>query len=386
MAKQQRITTKYAGVFYVEGPRIGGNGTETEQIFYIRYKKNGKLIEEKAGRQYKDNMSAAKANALRSLRLTGREPSNTERRLAEEKAKRQAEGRMTIGKLWERYLACRQAGKNKNNDRSRFDVHVAPYFTNRLPEEITTADVECWKSALLLKKLSPATVQRVMVVLRAVINFGVLRGFCPFIDPSKLQFKVMKVDNQKTEVLTDDELSRMLEALKKEKDQNAAALIRLALVTGMRKGALLALQWSDCDFVRDIITLRGEAAKKGRTDYIPMSASARAVLESIERADSPYVFPGRNGGQRTDYRRIARRVKAMAGLPADFRPLHGLRHNYASRLASSGKVDMYTLQKLLTHESPLMTQRYAHLADETLKRAAVVGDAALIPSIKNSKK
>jgi site-specific recombinase XerD len=53
-----------------------------------------------------------------------------------------------------------------------------------------------------------------------------------------------------------------------------------------------------------------------------------------------------------------------------FRPLHGLRHVYASMLASSGKVDMYTLQKLLTHKSPQMTQRYAHLRDEALRRAA----------------
>ena len=44
-------------------------------------------------------------------------------------------------------------------------------------------------------------------------------------------------------------------------------------------------------------------------------------------------------------------------------------------LASSGEVDMYTLQKLLTHKSPMMTQRYAHLRDETLKRASdLAGD------------
>ena len=43
--------------------------------------------------------------------------------------------------------------------------------------------------------------------------------------------------------------------------------------------------------------------------------------------------------------------------------------------ASSGQVDMYTLQKLLTHKSPLMTQRYTHLHDEALKRASeVAGD------------
>ena len=73
-------------------------------------------------------------------------------------------------------------------------------------------------------------------------------------------------------------------------------------------------------------------------------------------------------GETLEIRAIADR----ADLPADFRPLHGLRHVYASMLASSGKVDMYTLQKLLTHKSPQMTQRYAHLRDETLKKASQV--------------
>ena len=44
-------------------------------------------------------------------------------------------------------------------------------------------------------------------------------------------------------------------------------------------------------------------------------------------------------------------------------------------LASSGEVDLYTLQKLLTHKTPAMTQRYAHLRDETLRRASdLAGD------------
>ncbi|MBR3665165.1 MAG: hypothetical protein IKN64_11045 [Desulfovibrio sp.] len=48
-------------------------------------------------------------------------------------------------------------------------------------------------------------------------------------------------------------------------------------------------------------------------------------------------------------------------------------------MASSGKVDLYTLQKLLTHSSPQMTQRYAHLADEALRRAAAVADSMVPP-------
>lgn len=41
-------------------------------------------------------------------------------------------------------------------------------------------------------------------------------------------------------------------------------------------------------------------------------------------------------------------------------------------LALSGEVDIYTLQKLLTHKSPLITQRYAHLRDDALKRASTL--------------
>jgi hypothetical protein len=44
-------------------------------------------------------------------------------------------------------------------------------------------------------------------------------------------------------------------------------------------------------------------------------------------------------------------------------------------LASSGQVDLYTLQKLLTHKSPDMTARYAHLRDDALRRASeLAGD------------
>ena len=71
------------------------------------------------------------------------------------------------------------------------------------------------------------------------------------------------------------------------------------------------------------------------------------------------------------------RIRKNAGLSKDFRYLQGLRHTFASELASSGKVDMYTLQRLMTHKDFRMTQRYAHLSDETLKKASNVITNAL---------
>ncbi|MFI3271477.1 MAG: tyrosine-type recombinase/integrase [Pseudomonadota bacterium] len=54
-------------------------------------------------------------------------------------------------------------------------------------------------------------------------------------------------------------------------NQNLANMVRLALATGMRRGALLGLQWQDLDFQRGHITLRGEEAKNGKTCTIPMT-------------------------------------------------------------------------------------------------------------------
>jgi len=101
-----------------------------------------------------------------------------------------------------------------------------------------------------------------------------------------------------------------------------------------------------------------------------LNDAARELLNSHPRSRSQFVFPGRGGRQRTDIKHQVNRIKVDAGLPEDFRALHGLRHVYASMLASSGEVGMYTLQKLLTHKDPKMTQRYAHLRDDALKRAS----------------
>jgi hypothetical protein len=80
--------------------------------------------------------------------------------------------------------------------------------------------------------------------------------------------------------------------------------------------------------------------------------------------------------------RYGRALAERAGLPQGFRPNHGPRHAFASHLASSGEVDLFVIQRLLTHKTPKMAQRYAHLRDEALRRGAEVvgrlGTAAVL--------
>jgi integrase len=182
------------------------------------------------------------------------------------------------------------------------------------------------------------------------------------------------VSNEKTEDLSSDQLTKLLSIIKKDTHPQAGAMMKMALFTGMRRGEMFKLKWEHIDFERGFILIKDP--KGGPDQKIPLNDPARELLDKRpNKADSPYVFPGRKGKQRTDINKAVNEIKKAAGLPKDFRPLHGLRHVYASMLASSGQVDMYTLQMLLTHKDPKMTQRYAHLRDETLKKASnLAGD------------
>lgn len=371
MAAAKRGKTKYPGVFFRLQSRLDGLGEERQ--YYIIYRRagegrSGKLIEEPIGRE-SEGMSAAKANRIRALRASGSEKSNTERRAAAEAAQFAEGGPLTFSRLWLLYHEVNASKPSAKGDAFRYQKHIAPSLAAKLITDISTADIDILRGRMAKDEYSPQTIKNILGQIRRIIRFGIKRGLCDM--PTALHFEMPKVDNERTEAFTDKQLAAYLTALDEEPDQNAVGILRLALATGMRRSALLALRWRDCDFERDIITLQGASAKKGKTEFIPMTAAARHILTALDQT-SEFVFPGKNGGQRKDFRRIARRVRGKAGLPKDFRPLHGLRHAYASMLISSGQVDLYTLQKLLTHESPAMTQRYSHLRDEALRKAASV--------------
>ncbi|CAK7044447.1 MAG: Tyrosine recombinase XerC [Desulfovibrio sp.] len=370
----KREKTRYQGVYFYLKKRLDSD--VLEKSYYIMYRQGGrgsKLIEEPVGRE-SEGMTAAKAAHIRADRARGLELPNAEKRKAEEAARLADASRPTIDRLWTLYRDSRPDRKRWETDESRYRLHIGPRFAKKVPAEIATLDVDRMRSEMTKNGKSPATIKGAMDLLQRLIRFGAKKGLCPMPEVSQLHFNYPTVDGGKTENMTAQQMKAYLEALDEEEDQNAAAFMRLALATGMRKSALLGLRWQDVDFEYGFITLRGEFAKKGKTERIPLSAAAKAILKSIERTDDEFVFPGRYGGPRKEFKKIAQRVKEKAGLPADFRPLHGLRHTFASWLASSGEVDLYTLQKLLTHNSPQMTQRYAHLADSALQRAASVAD------------
>jgi integrase len=322
------------------------------------------MVEEKAGRQFQDDMTPARANQMRAERIQGKSPSRKEAREAA------AEIKWTVNRLWSLYISDKPNTKGFHTDRGRYAKFLRSPFCEKEPKAIAPIDVHRLRLTLA-KTLKPKTIKNVLELLERIINFGVKKGLCPGLN---FKIEMPKVHNLKTEDLTTEQMTALLEAIDQDQDVQAAAFMKMALFTGMRRGELFKLIWEDVDFDRGFIHIR--QPKGGKDQTIPLNQSARELLENLPRlADSPFVFPGRGGKQRTEFRRPINRIRQRAGLPRDFRPLHGLRHVYASMLASSGQVDLYTLQKLLTHKSAAMTQRYAHLRDETLRRASdLAGD------------
>ncbi len=367
MPKQKRFKTKYIGVYFIKGTSVANR--KPELIYYIAYRKNGKLIEEKAGRQFQEDMTPAKAARLRTLKINGEILSNQEQREFEKTQKREKENKWTINRLWGEYKIAKPHNKGLKTDEYRFNDHIKPYLGDKEPYQLSPFDIDRIRINLL-KTHRPQTIKNVLELIKRIINFGVKKQLCEGIN---FKIEMPKVNNLKTEDLNPMQLKSLLEAIGQEPNIFAANIMKMALYTGMRRGELFRLKWNDVDFERGFIRIIDP--KGGVDQKIPLNDSTIEVLENNPRTDSEYVFPGRNGKERTTIIHSVNRIKKRAGLPKDFRPLHGLRHVFASMLASSGQVDMYTLQKLLTHKSPQMTQRYAHLRDDTLKRASnLVGE------------
>lgn len=374
----KRNSTKYPGIFFREAKRIGGAGTE--KVYYVVYKKNGKHHEEKAGRQFADAMTPAKAANIRSGLIEGKRLCRKEKKALEQTRKEAEAGKWTIQKLWDSYNKGRTIGKSLSTDKSRYEKYLKTLLGDKEPKNILALDINRQRIKLLKKK-SPQTVLHILNLLTWIINFGVKNGLCP-----GLSFHIKKptAQNLVTEDLTPEQIKKLLDVIDADTHPHAGPMMKLALFTGMRRGEMFKLKWNHIDTERGFITIRDP--KGGEDQTIPLNDSAHDLLESHPRTQSPFVFPGRNGNQRVNISKAVNEIKKKAGLPVKFRPLHGLRHVFASMLASSGKVDMYVLQKLLTHKGPTMTQRYAHLRDDTLKNASGIAASIIEEVAKGTKK
>lgn len=183
-------------------------------------------------------------------------------------------------------------------------------------------------------------------------------------------------EKKRERFLSQHELQRLGEVLAEvERDGSETPFIvaafRLLLLTGCRLSEIQTLQWA-------FITEAGMELPDSKTGArrIPLPHAARAVLDRLPRTPgNPYVIEGKLPGQyASDLQCPWRRIRAKAGL--DEVRIHDLRHTYASNAVSSG-MPIQMVGRLLGHTQLQTTMRYAHLADDPVRRAAEENAARL---------
>ena len=146
-------------------------------------------------------------------------------------------------------------------------------------------------------------------------------------------------------------------------------MVLLALNTGLRRGELFSLKWSDVDLDAKMLTVVATSAKSGQTRRIPLNEEALTVLTTWRNRQGNaegLVFPGADGARLTNITKSWGGVVKFAKL-SGFN-FHDLRHTFASRLVQAG-VDLNTVRTLLGHSEIATTLVYAHLAPDNLRAA-----------------
>jgi integrase len=151
-------------------------------------------------------------------------------------------------------------------------------------------------------------------------------------------------------------------------------MIILSLKTGMRRGELFDLLWSDIDLDSARVTIRAEISKSNRTRHIPLSPIALKTLQEWkaqhENPSSQDRIFVNSKGERFDNINKAWRTILKDSSISEFR-WHDMRHDFASKLVMNG-VPLNTVRELCGHTDMNTTLRYAHLAPEHKAEAIAV--------------
>ena len=287
------------------------------------------------------------------------------------------EGDCTVAALAERYMEAHVAvgcsAHTSSLYRGSLDNHVLPALGTMLIGTVTREHV----SALHLRlRHTPRAANRALMILSKMFSLAESWGLSPT-GGNPCRFVVRYKEGRRERFLTPQEYRRVgrsladLEAERRVTAQAAAAL-RLLMLTGCRRTEILTLRWDDVDHASRELRLR--QAKTGAR-MVPLTPTAAAVLAGIDRVPgNPWVFAnGTSNGRLTHLSKAWYRVRERAGVE-DVR-IHDLRHSYASRALALGE-SLTMIGRLLGHADTGSTERYAHLAKDAEKAsAALVGSS-----------
>lgn len=300
---------------------------------------------------------------------------------------------MTIAEYLRDWLGSTlvQSPKTLERYRELADRQIIAHLGDVRIQKLTPERIEQWHAKLLATGLAPRTVGHAHRVLSAALRRALENGTIGR-NVAALR-KPPKVDETEVEILSAADVTAVLDGLA---GHNLKPIASLALATGMRRGELLALQWSDIDLDRGVLRVERsvEETKAGLRIKPPKTKRSRRNIglpaETVTMLRSHRLMQMRlrlqlgQGGQPTlVFSDIEGQMLSPNGVSRSWRQtckarnlprvkFHALRHTHASMLLCAG-IDVLTVSRRLGHSTASETlNTYGHLmagADEAAVKA-----------------
>jgi integrase len=398
---QPRVKTKVSGVRFREHASRK-HGLQLDRYFFIRYRVDGRAIEEGLGWASEGWTITKAADTLAELKRNARvgdgEKTLKEKRIAADAAKQAELERLRVETeaieiekqesvplsqiFKDRYMPFARDNKKPRScdtEEHLFKNWIDPVFGKKPLRDISAFDCERLKKRMRAAGKADRTIEYTLAVLRQVFTWA--RKFKIYVGPNPLlEVDKPKYDNRKQRFLTREETELLMDALR-FRSRQLYQIAMTSLHTGLRAGEIFSLTWGDLDFDRGLILLRD--TKNTETRYGFMTEALKQELIALTPGKpSELVFKDKTGAKIKSISATWDRLVDDLGLNTGVEDrrmrftFHGLRHSFASNLVSIG-VDLFRVQQLLGHKTPKMTLRYSHMRPDDLREAINQMEAAM---------
>lgn len=262
------------------------------------------------------------------------------------------------------YVMVNNKPSEQRTKRRILNTSLIPFFGKSKLDGIKTVDIESYKAKELQRGMTAKTINNRLAVLRKCLVTAV--------EWEKLdrvpKVQLLKTTPPKFRYISETEVQTIVSASVTPTER---AMVLVAARTGLRFSELRALEWGDIDFSLRLLTVRRCAVlkdvgtpKNGRIRHVSLTIDALKALESIrEKSGLVFTFHGKMRVHWSSLCRLQQACKKAGIEPIGW---HTLRHTFASQLVNRGAT-LQAVQTLLGHSTVNMTQRYAHMAPETMR-------------------